>query len=91
LGANSILVQMDNLVVVEALNLNTGYSMISASILDECRSLLSEFGKISLEHCNRESNSVAHALALRGRDDVAGLPTFFYLFFISRRYKCGLI
>ncbi|XBH73973.1 hypothetical protein VPH35_101004 [Triticum aestivum] len=69
IGCNSILVQMDNLMVVEVLNLNTGYSMISAPILDECRSLLSEFGKVSLEHCNRESNSVAHAPALRGRDD----------------------
>ena len=73
IGCNSILVQMDNLVVVEALNLNTGYSMISAPILDECRSLLSDFGKVSLEHCNRESNVVAHELAEWGRVNTPSL------------------
>lgn len=69
IGCNSIFVQMDNLVVVEALKHNTGHSMISAPILDECRGLLEDFGKVSIEYCNRESNSVAHALAQQGRDD----------------------
>lgn len=50
---NALFIQMDNLVVIEALKLNTGHSMISAPILDECRSLLEDFGKVSVEHCNR--------------------------------------
>ncbi|XBI85579.1 hypothetical protein VPH35_093708 [Triticum aestivum] len=69
IGCNSIFIQMDNLVVVDALNQNAGHSMVAAPILDECRSLLQEFGKVLIEHCNRESNMVAHVLAQRGRVD----------------------
>lgn len=69
IGCNSIYIQMDNLVIVEALKQNTGYSMVAAPILDECRSFLEEFGKVPIEHCNRESNLVAHVLAQQGRVD----------------------
>lgn len=73
IGCNAIFIQMDNLVVVEALNHNIGYSMISAPILDECHGLLEDFGKVSIEPCNRESNQVVHVLAQRGRDDPPSL------------------
>lgn len=46
IGCNSIFIQMNNMIVVEALN--TGYSMIAAAILDECRSMLEEFEKFLL-------------------------------------------
>ena len=36
IDANSILVQMDNLVIVEAIQQNIGHSMIAAPILDVC-------------------------------------------------------
>jgi hypothetical protein len=47
--------------------------MVAAPILDECRSLLHDFGMVLIEHCNHESNMVAHALAQFGRDDPPNL------------------
>ena len=73
IGCNSLLVQMDNLVVVEALKFNSGYSMVAAPILEECRNLFGDFGKVRIEHCNRESNMVAHLLAQQGRVDPPAL------------------
>jgi hypothetical protein len=52
IGCNKIFIQMDNLVVVEALNHNTGYSMIYAPIFDEFCALLEESEKVFIEHCN---------------------------------------
>ena len=69
IGCNFIVVQMDNLIVVEALKFNTGQPMVAAPILEDCRKLLRDFGKVFLEHCNRESDMVAHMLAQRGRSD----------------------
>lgn len=73
IGCNSILVQMDNLTVVQALQQNSGQSMIAAPIIDECRTLLNDFGKALIEYCNRESNLVAHALAHNGSVDPPNL------------------
>lgn len=39
LGINSLLVQVDNLVVVEALNMTSGQAMVAAPIIEECRSI----------------------------------------------------
>ena len=64
---------VDNLVIVDAIQQNIGHSMIDAPILDVCRTLLHDFGKALLEHCNRESNMVAHALAHNGRVDPPNL------------------
>jgi ribonuclease HI len=66
LGCNNVLVRMDNSVVVDALRLNEGQSMVAGPVLEDCRSLLRDFGKVSIEHCNRESNVVAHELARWG-------------------------
>src|SRR4051812_13762935 len=63
LGCTKIHIQTDSLIVAEALNKNEGYSLVAAPILNECRSLLKDFGKVYIEHCNRESNTVAHELA----------------------------
>lgn len=67
IGCNNVLVRMDNVTVVEALRLNEGHSMVAAPILESCRVLLREIGKVILEHCNKESNVVAHELAHWGR------------------------
>ncbi|XBH81254.1 hypothetical protein VPH35_106843 [Triticum aestivum] len=72
-GCNSILVQMDCLNLVESLQQNTGHSTIAAPILEDCRLLLLNFGKVILKHCNRESNMVAHVLAQNGRVDPLNL------------------
>ena len=40
--------------------------MVAAPILEECMTLLQDFGKVSIEHCNRESNLVSHELASWG-------------------------
>lgn len=48
---------------MEALNKNEGYGLVAAPILNACRSLLKEFGKVIIEHCIRKTNMVAHELA----------------------------
>lgn len=61
------MVRMDNITVVEALKLNEGHTMVAAPVLENCRNTLKEFGKVTIEHCNRESNVVSHELATWGR------------------------
>ena len=53
MGCNNVLVRMDNFVVVDAIHLNEGHSMVAALVLDDCRELLREFGKVIIAHCNR--------------------------------------
>ena len=72
-GCNSIRIQTDCMNLVDALQQNTGQSTIAAPILDDCRLLFLNFGKVILEHCNRESNMVAHVLAQNGRVDPLNL------------------
>ena len=57
---------MDNIIVTDAIKDNEGQGMVVAPILEECMTLLQDFGKVSIEHCNRESNAVAHELARWG-------------------------
>ena len=59
LGCNNVMLRMDNIVVVDALRMNEGHAMVAAPVLEECRFLLREFllrefGKVTIEHCNRE-------------------------------------
>lgn len=68
-GSNSLLVQSDSLALVEALQNNSGHSTVAAPILEECRLLLINFGKVVIEHCNHDCNKVAHVLAQNGRVD----------------------
>lgn len=42
---------MDNSTVVDPRNLSEGQSMVEARVLDDCCSILSEFGKVIIEHC----------------------------------------
>ena len=61
------MIQSDNLIVTDALKLNEAYTLVAAPILDDCRSLLQDFGKVTIEHCFKETNMVAHDLASYGR------------------------
>ena len=72
-GCNNLLVRMDNLIVVEALQNNEGHSTVAAPIIQDCRELMREFGKVVIEHCNRESNMVAHVLVQWGRSNPPSL------------------
>lgn len=45
LGYDNILVRMDNVTVVRALNKDEGYSMVAASVLSACRSEFWCFGE----------------------------------------------
>ena len=46
MGCNNIMARMDNFIVVNALQLNEGQSMVAGPVLDECRELLRGFGKV---------------------------------------------
>jgi ribonuclease HI len=63
IGCNNFSIQTDCVQVVETMQ-NGGFSATSsAAIFDDCTILWSGFGSVSIEHCNREANQVAHELA----------------------------
>ena len=63
IGCNRFIIQTDCMLVVETMN-DGGFSATAATaIYDDCIILWSGFDSISIEHCNREANRVAHELA----------------------------
>ena len=67
IGCNKIIIQSDCMEVVQIMQ-EGGFSANSAApIYNECNILWSGFQEISIEHCNREANQVAHSLAQRAR------------------------
>ena len=63
LGINRVIFQSDCLQVVDTM-LNGGYAATaSTAIYEECNLIWRGFDSISIEHCNREANKVAHELA----------------------------
>jgi hypothetical protein len=63
IGCNNFIIQTDCVQVVETMQ-NGGFSATSsAAIFDDCIILWSGFGSVSIEHCNRKANQVAHELA----------------------------
>ena len=65
IGSNRIVIQPDCMEVAEIMK-EGGFSTISLSaIYDECITLWSWFQEISIEHCSRDLNGVAHELARR--------------------------
>ena len=75
------MIQSDSIIVIDSLKLNEGYILVASPILDDCRSLLQDFGKVIIKHCFRETNMVAHELASYGRGNPPtmwsdALPTF---------------
>jgi len=63
IGCNGIIIQSDCLEVVETMQQGGFLAAAGAPIYDECNHLWQEFQSISIEHCDRESNQVAHVLA----------------------------
>lgn len=62
LSCNRIIVQTDCLEVVNCMR--DGFSATAAAaVFDECQTIWEWFDVISIEHCNREANQVAHGLA----------------------------
>lgn len=62
MSCNKIIVQTDCLEVVNSMK--DGFSATAAcAIFDECQEIWDWFDVISIEHCNREANMVAHRLA----------------------------
>ena len=54
---------------MEAFKTGTRLASVLGPILDDCRDLAQDFGKVTLQLCSRESNYVAHELAKFGRDN----------------------
>ena len=48
MGCAKLMVRMDNSVVVDAIKLNEGHSMVAAPLLDDCRNILGDFGRLLL-------------------------------------------
>lgn len=44
-GCSNLVVRSDNSTVVDAINFNEGHSMVAAPVLDDCRSILLDYGK----------------------------------------------
>ena len=59
-GCSNLVVRTDNTTVVDTLNHNEGRSMVAVPVLEDCRSILVDFGKFTIDHCIRESNTVAN-------------------------------
>ena len=63
IGSNRLVIQADSMEVVETTK-EGGFSANSAAaIYDECSTIWSGFQDISIEHCSRDANCVAHELA----------------------------
>jgi ribonuclease HI len=62
IGCNNFIVQTDCDQVVETMKNEVFSATASATIYDDCIILWSGFGDVSIEHCNREANHVAHEL-----------------------------
>jgi hypothetical protein len=39
------------------------YRLAGAVVIDDCRKKISDFGKATIMHCNRQANVCAHELA----------------------------
>lgn len=62
IGANRLLIQSDCM-EVDTMMQEGGFSATwAAAIYDECHSVWLGFDDISIKHCNRTANSVAHEL-----------------------------
>jgi len=67
IGCNRLIVQSDCMEVVQIMK-EGGFSANSAAaIYDDCNIIWSGFQDISIEHCSREANQVAHNLARRAQ------------------------
>jgi len=63
IGCSRLMIQSDCLEVVETMKQDGISATASAPVYDECVQLWQDFVSISIEHCNREVNKVAHEVA----------------------------
>ena len=67
IGCSRVQIQADCSEVVDTM-LDGGFSATaSAAIFEECNHLWEEFAAISITHCHKKSNQVAHELARQAR------------------------
>jgi ribonuclease HI len=62
-GVTRLMVRTDCVEVAETMQEGGGSATVAAAIYDDCVRLWREFVNISIEHCDREANVVAHTLA----------------------------
>ncbi|XP_044432363.1 uncharacterized protein [Triticum aestivum] len=63
LGIYALVVESDSQEIVQAMKDPSEYRALAAVVTDDCRQVLSSFGRATIVHCARESNGVAHWLA----------------------------
>jgi len=62
IGCNGFIIHLDYMEVVETIRLGISFAA-GAPIYDDCFLLWQDFEAISIEHCDREANMVAHEIA----------------------------
>ena len=67
IGCSHVQIQADCSKVVNTMFDGSFLATTSAAIFEECNHLWEEFTTISITHCHRESNQVAHELARQAR------------------------
>ena len=72
----SLVVEYDALEVVQAVLDPSEYRGTSAVVIDDCRHILTMLGMATIQHCPREANGAAHALARHG--SVEGVKFFWF-------------
>lgn len=68
IGCNRLIIQSDCMEVVQIMTDGGFTANSAAAIYEDCNILWSGFADITIEHCSREANQVAHNLARRARE-----------------------
>lgn len=59
----AVIVELDALLVVDMINGNLTFSLCLSPLVDDCRALLSRIPRHQVQHCYKEANAMADALA----------------------------
>lgn len=62
IGCNRLIIESDSLTAIEAVNQQEAFGP-DVAVITECNHMRLEFASMSCDHCFRESNEVADALA----------------------------
>jgi len=65
IGSNHFIVQADCMMVVETTKEESFPATSEAPIYDDCYNMWRDFVDVSIEHCHRDANRVAHEIARR--------------------------
>jgi ribonuclease HI len=63
MGVQSVAIECDFMEVVQAVLNPSEYRATGAVVIDDCRKKISDFGKATIVHCNRQAFVCAHELA----------------------------